>query len=59
MLLFIFHDVVEEFSILQVFGDKEDTFFSLDDFIEMKNVRVSNSFEYFNLSMYSFLILDC
>lgn len=59
MLLFIFHDVIEEFTILKVLGDEKYAFLSFYDFIKMKNVGVSYSLKYFDLSMNSFLILDC
>lgn len=53
----MWHYVIEELAILAILHDQEKFAFSLDDFVKLNYVRVSNLFEDLDFSAYSLDIL--
>jgi len=51
--LLLLHDVVEEFAATDELHDQEKLFWSLNDFKELDDVRVSNEFENVDLTRHS------
>lgn len=45
-LLLLLDDIVKEFSVLHVLGDKEQTFIRLDNFVELNERWMHNFLQY-------------
>ena len=55
---FLLDDVVKQLAFLHEFGNEEELFGSLNDFIELNNIRVSYEFQDMNFTKNPFCICD-